>query len=111
MDVSALWQMDAALFRPDRLLGRAGLRGSWGATRGAAASSWLLGGKQCSRLEGRVWAIVTSVYGCFFFFLVPARAVRTWKYGAFFLYDLVSGSLFLGVWVLLVEYGIGFYER
>ena len=28
-----------------------------------------------------------------------------WKFGALFLYDLVSGSLFLGIWVLLAEYG------
>ena len=27
------------------------------------------------------------------------------KFGALFLYDLVSGSLFLGIWVLHVEYG------
>ena len=26
-----------------------------------------------------------------------------WKFGALFLHDLVSGSQFLGVWVLLVE--------
>ena len=34
-----------------------------------------------------------------------ARAVCTWKFGASFLYDLVSGSLFLGIWVLHVDYG------
>ena len=34
-----------------------------------------------------------------------ARAVCTWTFGALFLCDLVSGSLFLGIWVLLVEYG------
>ena len=28
-----------------------------------------------------------------------------WKLGTFFLYDLVSSSLFLGIWVLLVECG------
>ena len=32
-----------------------------------------------------------------------ARAVRTWIYGALFLNVLVSGSFFLGVWVLLVD--------
>ena len=32
-----------------------------------------------------------------------ARAVRTWKYGTFFLCDLVSSSLYLDVWVLHVE--------
>ena len=34
-----------------------------------------------------------------------ARAVCTGKLGALFLYDFVSGSLFLGIWVLHVEYG------
>ena len=34
-----------------------------------------------------------------------ARAVCMWKCGALFLYDLVSGSLLLGIWVLHVEYG------
>ena len=34
-----------------------------------------------------------------------ARAVRTWKYEVLFLYDFGPGSLFLGVWVLLVDYG------
>ena len=38
-------------------------------------------------------------------FLGFARAVRTWKNGALFLCDLVSGSFFLGVWVLHVDYG------
>ena len=33
------------------------------------------------------------------------HALFTWKFGALFLYDLVSGSLFLGIWVLLAEYG------
>ena len=33
------------------------------------------------------------------------RAVCTWKFGALFLCDPVPGSLFLGIWVLLVEYG------
>ena len=32
-----------------------------------------------------------------------ARAARTWIFGALFLY--VSGGIFLGVWVLHVEYG------
>ena len=34
-----------------------------------------------------------------------ARAVCTWKNVALFLYDLVSGSLYLDVWVLPVVYG------
>ena len=34
-----------------------------------------------------------------------ARAVRTWKYGALFLHDLVSGCFFVGVWVLHVDRG------
>ena len=34
-----------------------------------------------------------------------ARAVRTWKYGTLFLYDLVSGSPHLDVWVLHVKCG------
>ena len=53
----------------------------------------------------------TDAFGRNVFSVIPARAVRTWKYGALFLYDLVSGSLFLGVWVLLVEYAIEFFER
>ena len=39
--------------------------------------------------------------------LVPrcaSRAVRTWKFGTFFLYVVISGSHFLCVWVLLEEY-------
>ena len=39
-----------------------------------------------------------------FVFLV-GHAACTWKSRALFLHDLVSGSLFLGVWVLLVEFG------
>ena len=33
------------------------------------------------------------------------HALFALKFGALFLFDLVSGSLFLGIWVLLVEYG------
>ena len=40
-----------------------------------------------------------------------ARAVRTWTHGALFLYDLVSGSLFLGVWVLHVDTGLSIFRE
>ena len=37
--------------------------------------------------------------------VIGVHALSAWKFGALFLYDLVSGSLFLGIWVLLVECG------
>ena len=37
--------------------------------------------------------------------VLGVHALFAWKFGALFLYDLVSGSLFLGVWMLHVEYG------
>ena len=37
--------------------------------------------------------------------VLGVHALFAWKFGALFLYDLVSGSLFLGIWVLLEEYG------
>ena len=37
--------------------------------------------------------------------VLGVHALFAWKFGALFLYDLVSGSLFLGIWVLLGEYG------
>ena len=40
------------------------------------------------------------------FFAFLARAVHTWKYGAFFRRGLVSGSLVSGVCVLLAEYSL-----
>ena len=36
--------------------------------------------------------------------VLGVHALFAWKFGAFFLYDLVSGSLFFGIWVLLVDY-------
>ena len=95
--------------------------GSWGATWGEGASSgssrWVwcwrvrLSGlpsyseatkqPQCQAEPG------VSVYGSLwknYLFLVCTRCSHV-KIGALFLFDLVSGSLFLGIWVLLVEYG------
>ena len=40
-----------------------------------------------------------------FLILGFARAVRTWMFGTLFLNDFLSGSFFLGVWVLHVGYG------
>ena len=40
-----------------------------------------------------------------FLFLCLLALFALGSFGALFFYDLVSGSLFLGVWVLLVEYG------
>ena len=47
-----------------------------------------------------------SVYGSLLkeFPVLGVHALFAWKFGALFLYDLVSGSLFLGILVLLVEY-------
>ena len=76
----------------------------------ASASFWstlLLRGKRSSRpweLGSIVTRQSTEAFRRISFLGFLARAVRTWKYGALFLFGFVSGSHASCVWVLHVEY-------
>ena len=102
----------------------------WRATWSAAASSWLLEGSVVLASVSFWSTLFTQmqaekppveaepgpshvsprrVFRRIFFPRFLDRAVRNWKYGALFPHGLVSGSHVSSVWVLHVEYRIGFF--